>query len=304
MEQPENSKSIFRDKKTKRIILALGTAVALLFISLVWQSARFEQQVALKTQFIEEKNALRDDLDDLIDEHELLKDEHSDLNDQLHERDSLIRAYTADIKKLLRSEGQLKEAKRKIIRLKEISRKYITAIDSLLTLNTNLVFENDSVKKANRIIASRNKTLERKNQQLVDRVSTASVLKLLDVDVEGLYYRASGREVATSRANKIQNFRVCFSILENKLADPGAKDMYVRVLTPDGSVLNVANQIQELELPDTTLQYSFAHKFDYNNQKISDCALWTRGNVLSAGHYRFEFIVENEVIGILDRKFR
>lgn len=304
MEQPENSKSIFRDKKTKRIILVLGTAVALLFISLVWQSARFEQQVALKTQFIEEKNALRDDLDDLIDEHELLKNEHSDLNNQLHERDSVIRAYAADIKKLLRSEGQLKEAKRKIVRLKEISRKYITAIDSLLTLNTNLAFENDSVKKANRIIVSRNRTLEKKNQQLADRVSTASVLKLVDIDVEGLYYRASGREVSTSRANKIQNFRICFSILENKVAEAGAKDMYVRVLAPDGSVLNVANQIQELELPGTTLQYSFAHAFDYNNQNISDCVLWTRGNVLSAGHYRFEFIVENEVIGILDRKFR
>ena len=170
------------------------------------QGARFEQQVALKTQFIEEKNALRDDLDDLIDEHELLRDEHSELNDQLHKRDSVIRAYSADIKKLLRSEGQLKEAKRKIVRLKEISRKYITAIDSLLTLNANLAFENDSVKKANRIILSRNKTLEQKNQQLFDRVSTASILKAVDLDVEGLYYRASGREVSTTRANKIQSF--------------------------------------------------------------------------------------------------
>ena len=75
------------------------------------------------------------------------ENEHSELNDQLHKRDSVIRAYAADIKKLLRSEGQLKEAKRKIVRLKEISRKYITAIDSLLTLNANLAFENDSVKK-------------------------------------------------------------------------------------------------------------------------------------------------------------
>lgn len=304
MDQPENSKSIFRDRKTKRIILVLGSAVALLFISLVWQSARFEQQVALKTQFIEEKNALRDDLDDLIYEHELLKDEHSDLNNQLHERDSVIRAYTADIKKLLRSEGQLKEAKRKIVRLKEISRKYITAIDSLLTLNANLALENDSVKKANRIIVTRNRTLEQKNQQLADRVSTASILKAVDLDVEGLYYRASGREVSTSRANKIQNFRICFTILENKVTEAGSKEVFVRVLAPDGSVLNVANQIQEIQLTDTTLQYSFVHPFEYSNQNISDCVLWTRGNVLSPGDYRFEFIVENEVIGVLDRKFR
>ena len=80
--------------------------------------------------------------------------------------------------------------------------------------------------------------------------------------------------------------------------------MFVRILAPDGSVLNVANQIKEIELADTSLQYSFEHPFEYNNENISDCALWTRGNVLSAGDYRFEFIVENEVIGILDRKFR
>ncbi len=298
------SKTIFKDPKTKRIITALGIAVLLLLISLIWQSRQFEKQVALKTQFIEEKNALRDDLDDLIDEHEFLKDEHSELNEQLFEKDSLINAYAADIKKLLRSENQLNEAKRKITRLKEISRKYISAIDSLLTMNATLVIENDSVKKANSIISSRNKKLEKTNQQLVDRVSVASVLKAENIDVEGLYYRASGREVASSRANKIQNFRICLSILENKVAEAGVKELFIRIIAPDGNVLNVANQIQELELPDTILQYSFAHSFEYENQHVTDCILWTRGNVLSAGDYRFELIVDNELIGAINRRFR
>lgn len=304
MEQPENSKSIFRDRRTKRLIITLVVAVTTLLILLVLQRMHSVEQMAAFEAKVIEETALRDDLDDLIDEHDLLRNEYSELNDQLFQKDSIIRAYAADIKKLLRSEGQLKEAKRKIVRLKEISRKYITAIDSLLTLNTNLAFENDSVKKANRIIVSRNRTLEQKNQQLTERVSTASILKAVDLDVEGLYYRASGREVSTSRANKIQNFRICFTILENKVTEAGDKEMFVRILAPDGSVLNVANQIQAIELIDTTLQYSFVHPFDYNNQNISDCVLWTRGNVLSAGDYRFEFIVENEVIGILDRKFR
>ncbi|MBJ11240.1 MAG: hypothetical protein CMP66_07300 [Flavobacteriales bacterium] len=304
MDQPENSKSIFRDRRTKRIIFALVSAVSILFLLLVLQRMHSKEQMAAFEAKVIEETALRDDLDDLIDEHDLLRNEYSELNDQLFQKDSIIRAYAADIKKLLRSEGQLKEAKRKIVRLKEISRKYITAIDSLLTLNANLAFENDSVKKANRIIVSRNKTLEQKNQQLANRVSTASILKAVDLDVEGLYYRASGREVSTTRANKIQNFRICFTILENKVTEAGTKELFVRILAPDGSVLNVANQIQEIELTDTTLQYSFANPFEYNNQNISDCVLWTRGNVLYAGNYRFEFIVENEVIGILDRKFR
>ena len=304
MNQPENSKSIFSNRRTKRVFIALVVAVFVLFILLVLQRMHSKDQMAAFEAKVIEETALRDDLDDLIDEHDLLRNEYAELNDQLFQKDSIIRSYAADIKKLLRSEGQLKEAKRKIVRLKEISRKYITAIDSLLTLNANLVFENDSVKKANRLIVSRNRTLEQKNQQLANRVSTASVLKAVDLDVEGLYYRASGREVSTTRANKIQNFRICFTILENKVTEAGAKEMFVRILAPDETVLNVANQIQEIELTDTTLQYSFAYSFDYNNQNISDCLLWTRGNVLSAGDYRFEFIVENEVIGILDRKFR
>ena len=41
----------------------------------------------LKVQFIEEKNILRDELDDLIDEHDELLDEYGILNDQLEDKD-------------------------------------------------------------------------------------------------------------------------------------------------------------------------------------------------------------------------
>lgn len=304
MEQPENSKSLFRDKRIKRIVLALGGLVVLLLTLLLWQSNRFEEQVALKTQFIEEKNALRDDLDDLIDEHELLKGEYGDLNEQLHDKDSTIQAYAADIKRLLRAEGQLKEAKRKILRLKEISRKYISAIDSLYTINQSLVHENDSVKKANRLISSRNRTLEQKNQQLSDRVSVASQLQAVEMEVEGVYYRTSGREVITARAAKIQNLRICYTLLENKVAEAGLKELYVRVLDPNGSVLNVANQINETTLGDTLVQYTTQMSVDYANEQLSDCLLWTRGNVLMAGEYTIELILDEELIGTSTRRLR
>ena len=71
--------------------------------------------MALKMEYIEQKNALRDDLDDLIDEHELLKDENLELSDQLYSKDSLIKAYSNDIKKLLRSEVDLNKARSKFL---------------------------------------------------------------------------------------------------------------------------------------------------------------------------------------------
>lgn len=291
-------------KRLRRLIILL---VILLIASVIYnvvQKLDFKEQVTLKTQFIEEKNALRDDLDDLIDDHELLKDEYSELNDQLYERDSLISAYAADIKKLLRSEGQLKEAKKKIVRLKEISRKYISDIDSLLILNEDLINENDSVKKANRVILFRNRNLQSKNQQLEERVNTASVLKITNIEIEGLHYRSSGKEVSTTKSHKIQKFRICYTVLENKVADPGLKEVYVRITSPDGSILNIANEALLLELQDTVVEYTVSQKFEYQNSIFSNCILWARGNVLTEGSYKFEFLVEGKVLAVSERKFK
>jgi hypothetical protein len=248
---------------------------------------------------------LRDNLDDLIDEHEILKDEYSDLSSQLLEKDSTIMAYANDIKKLLRTKGQLQQARQKIRRLKDISMKYVSAIDSLYTLNQSLQNENDSVRKVNRLISTRNRTLEKNNQLLSERVYTASMLRIENIEVEGVYYRSSGREVVTTRASKIQNFSICYDIIENKVTDPGLKNMYVRIIDPNNRVLNVANKIQELNITkDSIVQYTVEYSFDYSNKKISECQLWTRGNVLQSGLYSFEFIVDGQVIGLAERKFR
>jgi hypothetical protein len=57
-------------KKSKKWQYILGGAIVILVVFLFVQDKKIEKQQALKIQFIEEKNALRDDLDDLIDDHE------------------------------------------------------------------------------------------------------------------------------------------------------------------------------------------------------------------------------------------
>jgi hypothetical protein len=168
-----------------------------------------------------------------------------------------------------------------------------------------LQLENDSVKKANQLISIRNRTLEKNNQDLSDRVFTASMLRVENIQIEGVYYRSSGREVTTTRASKIQNFSICFDIIENKVTEAGLKDIYIRIIDPRGEVLNVANKIQEITInTDSVVQYTTNYSFDYANQKISECQLWTRGNVLIPGIYYFEFIMGGEIIGISNTKFR
>ena len=52
----------------------------------------------LKVQYIEQKNMLRDELDDIIEEHDELLNEYSDLNEQLNDKDSIIQKQISEIK--------------------------------------------------------------------------------------------------------------------------------------------------------------------------------------------------------------
>ena len=305
MDQPNNSISPLRDKRSRRIIILLSGLISIILIYIIIRENQFQKNLETVIQYEEEKTSLRDNLDDLIDEHEILKSEYGELSDQLEDRDSTILAYADEIKQLLRSKGELTQARVKIRRLKEITKKYVSEIDSLYTLNKALQLENDSVKKANQLISIRNETLEKNNQDLSERVFTASMLRVENIQIEGVYYRSSGREVTTTRASKIQNFSICFDIIENKVTDKGFKELFIRIVDASGKVLNVANKIQETTLEnDSIVQYTTNFNFDYANQKISECQLWTRGNVLTPGVYYFEFIMEGQVIGTANTKLR
>ena len=305
MDQPNNSISPLKNKKSRRIIIILSVLLCIILIFIVVRENHFQNTLETVIQYEEEKTSLRDNLDDLIDEHEILKDEYGDLSDQLEERDSTILAYADEIKQLLRSKGELTQARAKIRRLKEISKRYVSAIDSLYSLNQALQLENDSVKIVNQLISSRNRTLEKNNQDLSERVFTASMLRVENIQVEGVYYRNTGREKITTLAKKIQNFSICFDIVENKVTDAGLKELFIRIVDPLGNVLNVANKIQETNIEnDSIVQYTTNYYFDYTNQKISECHLWTRGNVLIPGVYSFEFIMEGQVIGIANTKLK
>ena len=75
--------SNFPENKPKRKgLYILLIIVVSLVVFLFLQEKKIKKQQAIKMQFIEEKNALRDDLDDLIDEHDNLLEQFGDLNIQ------------------------------------------------------------------------------------------------------------------------------------------------------------------------------------------------------------------------------
>ncbi len=296
-------KELWLDLNYRKVIILFLGIVILLISSLFFQQNRMEQQMQLKVQFIEQKNMLRDELDDLIDEHDNLLDEYGDLNEQLYKKDSVIQNQISEIRNLIRTKSDLNEAKKKIAALKNISKRYLANIDSLLILNGVLVLEKDSVVKVNKDINWKNYKLNKQNKRLADKVTKGSVLELFDVEVKTIRYRNTGRELATKYAKKVQKIRACFSVSANKFSDAEIKTVYLQVLDGGGNLVLGVDTITTIIADSIYSCTSFA-EFEYENIEMTHCFEWERVQVLLPGMYRFSLIIEGGIAAQTNLKLR
>ena len=296
-------KELWAVPSSRKGIILFGVLVVIFIGVLSLQQNKMEQQMELKIQFIEQKNMLRDELDDLIDEHDDLLDEYGELNEHLHEKDSIIQHQIAEIRNLIRTKSDLKEAQQKIAALKDISKRYLANIDSLLVLNETLTIEKDSVIKENKNINWKNYKLNKQNEKLAEKVNKGSVLELLSIDVEAVRYRSTGREVTTRFAKKVQKIRVCFSVGANQISDAETKEVYLQIINERGMLISGLEEMN-VEVNDSAFGCTSLAEFEYNNIEMENCFEWERIAQLERGTYLLNLIIEGRVLGQTELKLR
>ena len=200
--------------KTNKIIYLLSISIIVLIIFLFVQKKTMQQEMDLKVQFIEQKNMLRNQLDDIVDEHEDLLNEYGELNQDLQQKDSVIRQQVLEINSLLETKKDLKQAIKKIEVLKTISKKYIATIDSLVNVNNRLRSEKDSVITVNKNINWKNYKLNKQNEKLAETVSKGSVLEVERLEVYPIKRKITGKEAILNRRRKLKKYKHVFLFLE------------------------------------------------------------------------------------------
>jgi len=275
--------------KSKKVIIFLFFMIFILVFFIFYQKKNMEQQMDLKIKFIEEKNILRDELDDLIDEHDELLDEYGDLNNQLYQKDSLIQQQIVEIRNLIRNKNDLNKARVKINNLKRISQNYIKDIDSLFYVTERLSLEKDSVIKVNKNINWKNYKLNKTNIQLSEKVNKGSTLKIKEISVEPFRYRSTGKEVSTRSAEKTQTLRACFYISANLIADAGEKEILIQYIDPKNKILSGSDTI----INEQQIIFSAKADVQYSNQQSFVCIDWQRYILLVEGDYRLKIFIDN-----------
>lgn len=179
-------------------------------------------------------------------------------------------------------------------RLKE----YEQQIEQLKNENKALTAENFHIKTVLDSTTTENKQLATTNTALTETVAKGSTLHSYDINVDGIIVKAKGKEVPTKKCKRVEKIKVCFTIGENAIATAGAKDIYLRISDPNGTILAKGEgDDYSFNFEGKKLQYSSKDQVTYNNKATDLCQYWIKTKDFIPGTYTVDIFAEGKAIG-------
>jgi predicted nuclease with TOPRIM domain len=293
-----------KDQDSKKVIVIIVITILLgVNALLLWQffdkKTHLEQVSRELDTTMAEKESLSAELQRVKTEYEKLNQENASLQNQLSAKDEEIRLKIAQIQKLINTgdAAQLKKAKEELNSLRVLNQNFIAQIDSLNASNKILSEQNFSLNQNLSSANTKVTSLTQENSVLSNKVAIASVLKTTNLKALGVRYKNSGKETETNRSKSTDRIKTCFTIMENLVVEKGPKDIFVRVLSPDGAVMSTTSETF-IYNGQATL-YTTKESIMYENRNTDLCVYWEKGNTYNPGKYTIELYCESNQIGVV-----
>jgi hypothetical protein len=245
--------------------------------------------IEMETVLTQEKDSLANELRLMVHGYDTLKTDNDTLMANLEREKKKI----VQLLEINASNVQLiRKYKAEIGTMREIMKGYIVQIDSLNTLNKQLVAENTDIKQQITEVQNTNVELSKAKDELSSKVQVASVIQAKDINAVTL----NKKKKETSRLNNIDKLRICFTLRENPIAAPGEKEVFMRVIRPDSLVITTSPD-NLFDYKGNKLVYSASRLVDYMNQDIEMCIFVDNTGDFIVGTYNVELYLENNIIG-------
>jgi hypothetical protein len=185
---------------------------------------------------------------------------------------------------------ELGKAKKEAATLRVIMKGYIVTIDSINQLNQALTEENTAMRDRVKEVQVRNEKLEERQENMEEIIEVGKILQCTEINVVGIRVLSSGRQRETTRSDRVEMIKVCFTLLENKISERGNKVLNLRITDLEGNVL----------LSNNESGYSATRHVDYSNDRLDACVFYsvdTETNALISGEYVIEIFEKDALIG-------
>ncbi|MCF0200866.1 MAG: hypothetical protein HUK16_05830 [Bacteroidales bacterium] len=240
----------------------------------------------------EEKELQRADfqaeVDSLMRVHNELKESYGTLSMELAEKDSIIQADAVEIKKLLDSQWDYNRIKKKVAALQSISQNYVRQMDSLYTVNKELVAENERIREEYQGEVRKNSNLTRQKEELTNKVNQAATLRIYNFAANAVRFKGGRTEAETDKASRAERIKIDFTVAQNDLVEAGSKVFYIRIADPTKAIICKGNGDEyAFEANGETLQYTEKVRVNYDNKEIPVRAYYNKpsGIEMQPGYY-------------------
>lgn len=286
--------------KNQKILLFSGAGVLVCLIALV---IVLIVNNSSNTRAANEAEARADSLS-LVNEQIMLTNEFNQLNADFNQyegqqiylkNDSLVQKYNEARMKVegllqeLNSEkrsnqqnrARIKQLEGEIATLKNIVRHYLEEIKRLGEENAGLKQEIEQVTQRNQQLSTQVTQATKSNEELTQTVKLAKKLNITGVSFHAYNKRGKNEKNIT----KARQLGVSFTVSPNNTASSGMKDFYIRILSPEGTLLGNGGSFQ---LDGTSIASTAHRQVEYANEETPVSVYWDVNTTLTPGDYTVE----------------
>ncbi len=270
------------------VFLTILLSIILIFLVVNYYSQK-NRMIEMENMLTHEKDSLANELRKLMYSYDTLKTNNDTLNAQLaKEREKIRRLLSINASNI----ELIKKYRAEINTMREIMKSYIVQIDSLNTRNKLLAAENQDIKQKFSQVQKTNVELEKVREELSSKVEIASVILAKDITPVAL----NKKRKETTRIDRIDKLRVCFTLRENPIATSGKKTVYMRIIRPDQLVITTSPD-NLFDYKDSKMIFTESRTVDYMNQDIEMCIFVDNTGDFIPGNYNGELYLEGNLIG-------
>ncbi len=289
----KNSKKLFIG------VIVLGALLLIAILAFVFTATTMNKKVEEATLANEQLQLTNEQLQ-LANEYQALNTEYAQYENQsqLLVNDSLVTKYAAAKSKVgkllqeLNSEKQksaqrIKQLQDEIGTLKNILRHYVSQIDSLGKENAGLRAENAEIKQRNQQLTTRVANETKRNEVLSERMTLAEKLNVTGVSLVAL--KKNGK--VEKNVTKARQLDVSFTIPQNNSTPVGEKVIYLRIISPEGSLLGAGGSFS---FEGGSLQCTARKTIEYSGEEIPGIHIyWDVNTTLTPGDYLVELFADD-----------
>ena len=280
------------------IALLLGTNIYL-FVNKNKIAEQRQTALTQRDSAVTTRDALNGEYQAAIARLDQLNTTNAQLNNEIKDKDGELQKLRSQLQGIMskehKTESDYAKARALIASLNSKVTSYETRIAKLEGENKTLTAQNTTLTEENTKVTSENTGLQQK-------VKLGAVLHASNIRMEAINLRRHGtKEKETSKARKTDILRITFDIDENRIAENGTKELYLRITGPDGRLLSNAAYGSGVTAAQDgqQLAYTLAKQINLTqNVPVKDVNIdWNQDSDYQRGTYAIEIYNEGLRIG-------